>query len=87
MAVEGEFGPDPAVCIAIPPLRRADLAIKSRAERCEEIEDFMAALVMSYQVTPPALLAGLGEGDRIRFAIDPDKRAIVEIEKLDTGAD
>ena len=53
----------------------------------EEIEDFMAAMVMSYQVAPPALLAGLGEGDRIRFAIDPDKRAIVEIEKLDTGAD
>ncbi len=53
----------------------------------EEIEDFMAAMVMSYQVAPPALLAGLGEGDKIRFAIDPDKRAIVEIEKLDTGAD
>ena len=28
-AVEGESGPDPAVCIAISPLRRADLAIKS----------------------------------------------------------
>ncbi len=53
----------------------------------EEIEDFMAAMVMSYQVAPSALLAGLGEGDKIRFAIDLDKRAIVEIEKLDTGAD
>ncbi len=53
----------------------------------EEIEDFMAAMVMSYQVVPPALLAGLGQGDRIRSAIDPDKRAIVEIEKLATGAD
>jgi hypothetical protein len=31
MAVEGESGPDPAVCIAISPLRRADLAIKSPA--------------------------------------------------------
>jgi hypothetical protein len=31
MAVEGEFGPDPAVCIAISPLRRADLAIKGPA--------------------------------------------------------
>ncbi len=31
MVVEGESGPDPAVCIAISPLRRADLAIKSPA--------------------------------------------------------
>jgi hypothetical protein len=31
MMVEGEFGPDPAACIAIFPLRRADLAIKSPA--------------------------------------------------------
>jgi hypothetical protein len=29
MAVEGESGPDPAVCIAISALRRANLAIKS----------------------------------------------------------
>jgi hypothetical protein len=28
MAVESESGPDPAVCIAISPLRRADMAIK-----------------------------------------------------------
>ena len=87
MVVEAESGPDPAVCTAIPLLRRADLAIKSRAERCEEIEDFMAAMVMSYQVAPPALLAGLGQGDKIRFAIDPDKRAIVEIERLGKDAD
>ncbi len=31
MAVEGESGPDPAVCIAISLPRRADLAIKSPA--------------------------------------------------------
>jgi len=31
MTVEGDFGPDPAVCMAISPLRRADLAIKSPA--------------------------------------------------------
>ncbi len=29
MVVEDESGPDPAVCMAISPLRRADLAIKS----------------------------------------------------------
>jgi len=31
MVVEGESGPDPAVCIAISPLRRTDLAIKGPA--------------------------------------------------------
>ena len=31
MAVEGELGPDPAVCIVISPLRQADLAIDSPA--------------------------------------------------------
>jgi hypothetical protein len=31
MAVAGKSGPDPAVCMAIFPLRRADLAIKSPA--------------------------------------------------------
>ena len=31
MAIEGESGPDPAVCIAISPLRRADFAIESPA--------------------------------------------------------
>jgi hypothetical protein len=30
-AIEGGSGPDPAVCIAISPLRGADLAIKSPA--------------------------------------------------------
>ncbi|MEE8499983.1 MAG: multicopper oxidase domain-containing protein [Kiloniellales bacterium] len=53
----------------------------------EEIEGFMAAMVMSYQVAPAMLLAGLAQGDRIRFAIDSDKRAIVEIERLDKAAD
>jgi hypothetical protein len=31
MTVEGDSGPDPAVCMVISPLRRADLAIKSPA--------------------------------------------------------
>ena len=47
----------------------------------------MAAMVMSYQVAPSALLAGLARGDRIRFAIDPHQRAIVEIERLGKAAD
>ncbi len=66
---------------------RVDLRASRLVVDHKEIEDFMAAMVMSYQVAPPALLAGLAQGDRIRFAIDADKRAIVEIEKLDTGAD
>ncbi len=45
----------------------------------EEIKDFMAAMVMSYVVTPATLLRGLAKGDRIRFTIDADKRAIVGI--------
>jgi Cu/Ag efflux protein CusF/plastocyanin len=68
------------------------VAVQPRKSRLvlthEEIKGFMAPMVeMSFMVTPAALLAGLAQGDRIRFAIDADKRAIVEIEKLDTGAD
>ncbi len=66
---------------------RVDLRAARLVVDHEEIEDFMAAMVMSYQVAPPALLAGLAQGDRIRFAIDPDKRAIVEIERLGKAAD
>lgn len=66
---------------------RVDLRAARLVVDHEAIEDFMAAMVMSYQVAPPALLAGLARGDRIRFAIDPHQRAIVEIEKLGTGAD
>ena len=66
---------------------RVDLRASRLVVDHEEIEDFMAAMEMSYQVAPPALLAGLGKGDRIRFAIDPDKRAIVEIEGLGKAAD
>ncbi len=46
----------------------------------EEIKDFMAPMVMSYMVSPARLLRGLKSGDRIRFTIDADKRAIVDIE-------
>ena len=46
----------------------------------EEITDFMAAMEMSYLVARAALLRGLNPGDKIRFTIDADKRAIVDIE-------
>ncbi|MCH8138043.1 MAG: copper-binding protein [Proteobacteria bacterium] len=48
----------------------------------EEIKDFMAPMVMSYQVLPGTLLKGLKPGARIRFTIDADKRAIVGIKRL-----
>jgi FtsP/CotA-like multicopper oxidase with cupredoxin domain/Cu/Ag efflux protein CusF len=45
----------------------------------EEIPGFMAPMVMNYLVTPPTLLQGLRAGERIRFTIDEDQRAIVNI--------
>jgi Cu/Ag efflux protein CusF len=46
------------------------------------IEGFMEAMTMGYRVDPPSLLAGLQPGDRVRFTIDVQRRAIVHIEKL-----
>lgn len=48
----------------------------------EEIKGFMAAMTMGYQVTPPTLLEGLKPGEKIRFTIDADKRAIVDIKPI-----
>ncbi len=45
----------------------------------EEIEGFMAAMEMSYMVTPPSVLEGVKPGDRVRFTIDAGKRMIVDI--------
>jgi Cu/Ag efflux protein CusF len=47
-----------------------------------EIKGFMEAMTMGYRVDPPSLLAGLKEGDKVRFTIDVQQRAIVAIEKL-----
>ena len=47
-----------------------------------EIKGFMEAMTMGYRVDPPSLLAGLQEGDKVRFTIDVQRRAIVAIEKL-----
>ena len=44
-----------------------------------EIKDFMAPMVMGYLVKPGSLVQGLTPGDRIRFTIDADQRAIVKI--------
>jgi Cu/Ag efflux protein CusF/uncharacterized cupredoxin-like copper-binding protein len=49
-----------------------------------EIKGFMAAMVeMSFMVTPATLLKGLEPGDKVRFTIDADKRAIIGVVPLD----
>ncbi len=45
----------------------------------DEIKDFMAAMEMSFMVSPASLLQGVKPGDKVRFTIDADKRAIVGI--------
>jgi Cu/Ag efflux protein CusF len=50
----------------------------------EEIKDFMDAMTMGYKVSSPSLLKGLKPGDKVRFTIDTEKRAITKIEKLKT---
>lgn len=47
-----------------------------------EIKGFMEAMTMGYRVEPVSLLEGLKFGDRVRFTIDVQKKAIVKIEKL-----
>jgi Cu/Ag efflux protein CusF len=44
-----------------------------------EITGFMAAMTMSYAVTRPELLTNLRPGQPIRFTIDAELRAIVDI--------
>jgi Cu/Ag efflux protein CusF/plastocyanin len=48
----------------------------------KEIPGFMAAMVMNYLVTPSELLEGLAPGQKIRFTIDEDRRAIVRVAPL-----
>jgi Cu/Ag efflux protein CusF len=48
----------------------------------EEIKDFMDAMTMGYKVSPQSLLKGVKPGDKVRFTIDTEKRAITKIEKL-----
>jgi mono/diheme cytochrome c family protein len=47
-----------------------------------EIKGFMEAMIMGYKVDPPSLLDQLTAGDRVRFTIDTQQKAIVKIEKL-----
>ena len=47
-----------------------------------EIKGFMEAMIMGYKVDPPSLLDQLRAGDRVRFTIDTQQKAIVNIERL-----
>jgi len=49
----------------------------------KEIKGFMDAMTMGYRVEPPSLLEGVKAGDRVRFTIDAQEKAIVQIEKLE----
>jgi Cu/Ag efflux protein CusF len=46
------------------------------------IKDFMDAMTMGYPADPASLLEGLKPGDRVRFAIDVNRKVIVKIEKM-----
>jgi mono/diheme cytochrome c family protein len=47
-----------------------------------EIKDFMEAMTMGYKINPLSLLDKVKPGDKVRFTIDTDARAITKIDKL-----
>ena len=47
-----------------------------------EIKGFMEAMTMGYTISPRSLLATLKPGDRVRFTIDTEARAITKIDKV-----
>ena len=47
-----------------------------------EITQFMAAMTMGYKVTPPSLLDKVRPGDKVRFTIDTEARAITRLDKV-----
>lgn len=47
-----------------------------------EIKGFMEAMTMGYKVDPPSLLTRVKPGDKIRFTIDTEARAITKIETV-----
>jgi len=47
-----------------------------------EIKGFMEAMTMGYKTNPAALLNSVKPGDKVRFTIDTEARAITKIDKL-----
>jgi Cu/Ag efflux protein CusF len=47
-----------------------------------EINGFMEAMTMGYRIDPPSLLDKVKPGDKVKFTIDVDRRAIVHIEPV-----
>ena len=47
-----------------------------------EIKQFMAAMTMGYKVSPPSLMQRVQPGDRVRFTIDTEARAITRLDKV-----
>src|SRR5262249_20097949 len=47
-----------------------------------EIKGFMEAMTMGYKVQPLSLLDTVKPGDKVRFTIDTDARAITKLDKL-----
>lgn len=48
----------------------------------EEIPGFMAKMIMGYVVKPPTLLQGVEPGEKVRFTIDAERKAIVKLSPL-----
>ena len=48
----------------------------------KEIPGFMSAMTMGYRTEPPSLLGEVKPGDTVRFTIDPQRQAIIRLEKL-----
>jgi len=46
------------------------------------IPGFMGAMTMGYRTEPPSLLDGVRPGDTVRFTIDPQRKAIIQLERL-----
>lgn len=47
-----------------------------------DIKGFMDAMTMGFKVNSPSLLKAVNSGDKVRFTVDTDKRAITKIERL-----
>jgi Cu/Ag efflux protein CusF len=47
-----------------------------------DIKGFMDAMTMGFKVNSPSLLKAVKAGDKVRFTVDTDKRAITKMERL-----